>query len=164
MTVLIPLIGGIFVSLQGTLNGNLGKKVGTIESTYLSFFTGSILLTMIIIFLGDGNIFRITEVPAWQLLCVIFGFIFIFVMAFSVPKIGVTATNATIVIGQLVTSMVVDHFGWFGSDVIPFTIERFIGVLLMIAALYFIYMESAMVKKKTKQMMKKEKLQKLSND
>lgn len=43
MAVLIPLIGGIFVSLQGTLNGNLGKKIETIESTYLPFFLGSIL-------------------------------------------------------------------------------------------------------------------------
>lgn len=43
MAVLIPLIGGIFVSLQGTLNGKLGKKIETIESTYLPFFLGSIL-------------------------------------------------------------------------------------------------------------------------
>ena len=150
MAVLIPLIGGMFVSLQGTLNGNLGKKIGTIESTYLSFFTGTVLLTIVVIFLGDGNLFKITEAPAWQWICAIFGFIFIFVTAFSVPKIGVTATNATIVIGQLITSMVVDHFGWFGSDVTPFTMKRLIGVLLMIAALYFIYMESEIIKMKTK--------------
>lgn len=150
MAVLLPFIGGIFVSLQGTLNGNLGKKVGTIESSYLSFFTGTMLLTVFVVLFGDGNLLNITEVPTWQLFCAIFGFIFVFVLAFSVPKIGVTATNAAIVIGQLVTSMVVDHFGWFGSNVTPFTMKRFIGILLLLAALYFIYMESAIVKKKTK--------------
>lgn len=164
MTVLIPLIGGMFVSIQSTLNGNLGKKVGTIESAYLSFFIGSVLLTIVVIFFGDGNIFKIIEAPVWQLICAIFGFIFIFVMAFSVPKIGVTATTTTVVIGQLVTSMIVDHFGWFGSDVTPFTMKRLIGVLLMTAALYFIYMESAIVKKKTKKKVRREALQKQSND
>lgn len=149
MAVLIPLIGGMFVSLQGTLNGNLGKKVGTIESTYLSFFTGTVLLTIVVIFLGDGNLFKITEAPAWQWICAIFGFIFIFVTAFSVPKIGVTATNATIVIGQLITSMVVDHFGWFNNEITPFTMKRFIGILLMVGALFFIYIEEIHNKKKT---------------
>src|SRR5699024_4823363 len=149
MAVLIPLIGGMFVSLQGTLNGNLGKRVGTIESTYLSFFTGTVLLTIVVIFLGDGNLFKITEAPAWQWICAILGFIFIFVTAFSVPKICVTATNATIVIGQLITSMVVDHFGWFNNEITPFTMKRFIGILFMVGALFFIYIEEIYNKKKT---------------
>lgn len=148
MAVLIPLIGGMFVSLQGTLNGNLGKKIGTIESTYLSFFTGTVLLTIVVIFLGDGNLFKITEAPAWQWICAIFGFIFIFVTAFSVPKIGVTATNATIVIGQLITSMVVDHFGWFNNEITPFTLKRFIGILLMVGALFLFILKKSTTRKR----------------
>ena len=152
MTVLLPLISGIFVSLQAALNGNLGKKVGTIESTYLSFFTGSIFLSIVVIVLGDGNIFKITEAPPWQWICAIFGLIFVFVLAFSSPKIGVTATTTTIVIGQLAASMMIDHFGWFASDVTPFSMKRLAGIILMIGALYFIFKEQD---DETKQVSKK---------
>jgi len=73
---------------------------------------------------------------------------YLILLFFSVAKLGAGIAMTAVIVGQLVTSMIVDHFGWFGSDVTPFTMKRFIGVLLMTVALYCIYMESAIVKKK----------------
>ncbi|MCE5002151.1 DMT family transporter [Staphylococcus pseudoxylosus] len=42
-------------------------------------------------------------------------------------------------IGQLAIGIIIDHFGWFDSLVIHFEWRRFIALLFMAIALYFIY-------------------------
>lgn len=139
--VFMPIIAGIGVSFQSAVNGRLGREVGTIESTYISFLTGTIFLTVVVLLFGQGNLLMITEVPFWQLLCAIFGIIFVLIMVFAVPIIGVTATTLTVIIGQLGAGMAIDHFGLFHQEISQFDMKRFFGVLCMIGAFYFIYKE-----------------------
>lgn len=141
--VIIPLLAGAGISIQSGMNGSLGNKIGTLASAYLSFFTGSIFLTIVVFLFGSGGIFKISEVPFWQLLCALLGLYVVYVMAFSVPVIGVATTTTTVIIGQLTASMAIDHFGWFASEMTPFSLKRFIGVVFMIGALYFVYKEEA---------------------
>ncbi|SFC25290.1 transporter family-2 protein [Bacillus sp. OV322] len=139
LIVIIPILAGIGLSIQSAINGTLGKKAGTIESAFFTFFTGAIILTIVVNFFGSGNILHVTEVPKWQLICAIFGVIYLSLMVLAVPKIGVTAAVVSVIIGQLAASMLIDNFGWFGSETVHFDTKRFIGVLLMIAALYFVF-------------------------
>ncbi|WP_046226736.1 DMT family transporter [Paenibacillus dauci] len=139
--LLLPLLAGIGLSVQSAVNGTFGKRIGTIESAFFTFFTGAIFLTIIVNFFGQGNILNIHEVPKWQLLCAIFGVIYLSLMVLAVPKIGVTAAVISVIVGQLVASMVIDHFGWFESEVVPFGIKRLIGVVLMCIALFFVFRE-----------------------
>lgn len=83
--------------------------------------------------------FAILEVPKWQLSAVFLGVLFLLFIIAAVPKIGVIATNITVIIGQLVIGIVIDNFGWFNSLVIPIDMKRFFALLFMIIALYFIY-------------------------
>lgn len=139
--VLLPIIAGVGVSVQSAVNGKLGSEVGTMESTYISFLTGSLFLTVIVLLFGQGNLFLIVEAPFWQWLCAIFGIIFVMIMVYAVPHIGVTATTLTVIVGQLGAGMAIDHFGWFHQEVTSFNWQRFIGMLCLIAAFYFIYKE-----------------------
>ncbi|MDR0139593.1 DMT family transporter [Metabacillus idriensis] len=139
LLVILPILAGIGLSIQSAINGTFGKKAGTIESAFLTFFTGAIFLTIVVNFFGKGNILAVTEVPKWQLLCAIFGVIYLSLMVLAVPKIGVTAAVVSVIIGQLTASMAIDHFGWFESQVIAFDLKRFTGIVLMAAALYFVF-------------------------
>ncbi len=38
---LIALIGGMTLAAQGQINGGLGKKIGVIESSFVSFAVGT---------------------------------------------------------------------------------------------------------------------------
>lgn len=147
LLVLLPIVAGIAVSVQAAVNGRLGSEVGTIESTYISFLTGSIFLTFVVVFFGKGNLLLLKDVPAWQLLCAFFGIIFVLLMVFSVPKIGVTTTTVLVVIGQLSAGMAIDHYGLFLQEVNVFNWKRFFGFLLLLGALYFIYREKSLAQK-----------------
>ena len=71
MKILFPLLavlGGITIAIQGQINGGLGKKVGVIEASFISFGIGTLALLFIVLFAGNGNISAIASVPKWQLI------------------------------------------------------------------------------------------------
>lgn len=139
LMVLLTLAGGIALSAQSSINGTFSRKAGTFETAFLTFFTGALFMTIIVLFFGHGNITHVFEAPKWQLICAVLGVSFMFLTVLTVPKIGVAGANITAITGQLLGSMLIDHFGWFGSKHVPFDGSRAAGVAFMLLALYFIF-------------------------
>lgn len=54
--LLLTLAGGLAVGMQAAINGGLGKKVGSIEATFISFCIGTAALFFMVLFWGKGNI------------------------------------------------------------------------------------------------------------
>lgn len=52
LMILFILLGGIALSAQSSINGTFSRKAGTIETTLLTFLTGLMFLTVIILFLA----------------------------------------------------------------------------------------------------------------
>jgi len=137
--VLLPLIAGAAVSLQGTVNGTLGRKVGRIESAFISFLTGTLFCGLAILLFGNGSLLAVTQVPLWQASVAILGPLHVLIMIVVIPIIGVTATAVTVIIAQLTTSVVLDHFGWITGESIAIDRSRLCALLLLFSSLYFIF-------------------------
>ncbi len=137
--ILFTLIGGITLSAQSSINGTFSRKAGTIETTFLTFLTGTMFLTVFIIFFGSGDVLALLEAPKWQLSAAFLGTAYLLLTVIAVPRIGVIATNIAGIAGQLVIGVIIDHFGWFNSLVIELDIKRVLALLFMIISLYFIY-------------------------
>ena len=54
------------------------------------------------------------------------------------PRIGVLNVLAAAVVGQLLVSILIDHFGWFGVPVQPVSIARLAGAVSLVAGLFLI--------------------------
>lgn len=139
LLLLAAVFGGSMLSAQSSLNGALSRKAGTYESTFLTFITGAMILLIIVLFFGQGNVAAILDAPKWQLSAVWFGVGYLFLTILAVPQIGVIAANISTVIGQLGAGIVIDHFGFFGGMQISFDWERGLAIILMLAALRLIY-------------------------
>lgn len=139
LMILFTLIGGLTLSAQSSINGTLSRKAGTIETTLLTFLTGTLFLAIFILFFGQGNVLGILEAPKWQLGAAFLGTLYLLLTVMAVPRIGVIATNIAGIAGQLVIGVLIDHFGWFNSLVISLDMKRAFALLFMIIALYFIY-------------------------
>ena len=137
--ILFTLIGGITLSAQSSINGTFSRKAGTIETTFLTFLTGTMFLTIFILFFGSGNLLGILEAPKWQLSAAFLGTMYLLLTVMAVPRIGVIATSIAGIAGQLVIGVIIDHFGWFNSIVIEIDIKRMFALLFMFISLYFIY-------------------------
>ncbi|MCY8692155.1 DMT family transporter [Bacillus spizizenii] len=137
--ILFTMIGGLTLSAQSSINGTFSRKAGTIETTFLTFLTGTMFLTIFILFFGSGSVLGLLEAPKWQLSAAFLGTAYLLLTVIAVPRIGVIATNIAGIAGQLVIGVMIDHFGWFNSLVIELDIKRVFALLFMIISLYFIY-------------------------
>nr|WP_106782687.1 DMT family transporter [Lysinibacillus timonensis] len=133
---ILALIAGMAVAVQGQINGGLGKKIGVIEGAFFSFALGTLALLFALIFFGNGQISSVTNVPKWQLIGGILGAFFVLVQVLVVPKIGVSTTLLAVIVGQILLSVVIDHFGLFGAERRPIDWNKIAAVLLMFVALY----------------------------
>ncbi|WP_210607848.1 DMT family transporter [Priestia flexa] len=137
--VLLTFVGGYILSAQSSINGKMSPRVGTLETTLVTFITGALFLSIWLLFLGQGNILALSQAPKWQLSGVFFGIGYLFLTILTVPKIGVAVTNIAAIVGQIGAGFIIDQFGFFGADVIDFNFSKGIGLLFMVIALVFIF-------------------------
>src|SRR5690606_1743120 len=131
LLALLDVICGASVAIQSQVNGGLGRKVGLMEASFLSFFIGTLILFFLTIFFGKGNLLEVTEVPRWQLIGGILGALYVCINIFAVNKIGVASTLMAIILGQILLGAVIDHFGLFGGERYPMNSNKIIAILLL---------------------------------
>ncbi|WP_411344151.1 DMT family transporter [Paenibacillus sp. WLX1005] len=134
---IIAIFTGSLLSLEGALYGKLGEQVGTLETDFYNFFMGAIISLILLIFFGRGNLKQITTFPKWNLIGGVLGVTYLLTLVIGVPIVGVGVSMIAIVVGQMVTSMLIDHFGWLGSTRKRIGSKRVAALILMLAALVF---------------------------
>ena len=68
----------------------------------------------------------------------IIGSAFVFAAIFAVPKLGSTAWVSLIIAGQLIMSLILDHYGIMGLPVKPINIYRVLGTCLLFSGTFLI--------------------------
>lgn len=133
--VLLGIVGGMAIGTQAAINAALGRTIGVLETAFVSFLIGAACLGGMVVFAGNGRLGAVVTVPWWQLVGGVLGGFYVFTMVMNVPRLGVAPTITTIVLGQMIMGLVLDHFGWFGVAQSPVTLSRAAAVVLMIVAL-----------------------------
>ncbi|PFO12267.1 hypothetical protein COJ70_25820, partial [Priestia megaterium] len=77
----------------------------------------------------------LNELPRWQLVGGFLGPIYVVVLTLATPHIGIAMTMIAILSGQVGKSVLIDHFGWFGTTRKKVNAERWLALLLIVAAL-----------------------------
>lgn len=139
LMLLLSLIAGFGVAVQAGINGALGKKVGAIEASFISFSIGTLCLLLLVIFFGKGQLGAGLSQPKWMLLGGFLGAYYVLAMVLAVPQIGVASVVVAVIAGQIAASTVIDHFGLFGSRQIPIDWQRMLGIVFLAAALLLFY-------------------------
>lgn len=115
ISYLLALLAGAALSFEGAIYAELGKTIGQIETSFYNFFMGSIIMGLLWLFFGKGELSYTLKAPKWSLLGGVMGVVYLTSIVVSVPFVGVGITMVAVIIGQLVMSMVIEHFGWLGS-------------------------------------------------
>ncbi|MDO7908913.1 DMT family transporter [Paenibacillus sp. JX-17] len=132
---MIAIFTGALLSLEGALYGKLGEQVGSLEADFYNFFMGAVISLILLIFFGKGNLSQITKFPKWNLVGGVLGVVYLLTLVIGVPIVGVGISMIAIVVGQMVTSMMIDHFGWLGSGRKRIGSKRVAALILMLGAL-----------------------------
>jgi transporter family-2 protein len=135
------LIAGAFVVLQTGANARLKDVfVHPIGAVIVSSQLGVVLL------LGALAILRTSPIPVrpgglpwWAWMGGILGAAYAVTVVILARPLGAATLTALVVTGQLVCSVILDHFGLMGFDVHPTGVMRVIGCLLLLAGLGLIW-------------------------
>ena len=60
----------------------------------------------------------------------------VFGIAWIIPQIGAQQMTVMLLTGQILSAMLLSHFGWLGSPVAPVSVTNAMGALLMIGGVY----------------------------
>ncbi len=130
--LLLALAAGVTMALQGSLNTVLGKVVGLLEATFFVHVIGTVALVVLLLLgLGQGNLGRYAQAPWYVYLGGILGVAIIYLVQASISRLGVAIATTAIVVGQVSTALLIDHFGLFGLRAIPFTWWKLLGLIFL---------------------------------
>lgn len=135
----IAFIAGLGITLQTTLNSQLAKGLGGDSATAALFSFSAGALGLGVFSLVRGGLFSslaaIPAQPLWTLAGGFIGACALFSYVVLAPKIGFSALLGLAIVGQLTSSMAIDHFGLLGSIPRPASLLKIAGMLVMLAGL-----------------------------
>ncbi|MQW92664.1 EamA-like transporter family protein [Acinetobacter wanghuae] len=131
------VLAGMGLSVEAGLLGPLGEEIGHMWATLGIFAVGSLLLTFGLIF-GRPRLGLMFKQPRWQLTGGILGPIYVIALTIATPHIGVGLTMVGILLGQIATSLVIDHWGLLGSRKRRVDQYRIAALIAVLAALWLI--------------------------
>jgi transporter family-2 protein len=131
LLVLLMACGGVAVAVQPSINARLAQKVGTYESSLISFAVGTLCLLLVVLLAGRGNLRGVADASWWELSGGLLGAFFVTMTIIAVPRMGTAAVMAIVIAGQLATGALLDQFGSFGLRQVPMTPLRGLGIALL---------------------------------
>ena len=138
----IAVLAGVLLPLQAGLNTELGRAVNSpVYAAFLSFIVGSLGLLAYCLIARDVQLADIcggVQLPWVYWTGGLMGAFYVAAIIILTPKLGVALTFGLTVAGQMVFSVVVDHYGWLGVPVHPINWVRTIGVLLIVGGVVLI--------------------------
>ncbi|MEW6447793.1 MAG: DMT family transporter [Bacillota bacterium] len=137
-SLLVAASSGAVMAVQGSVNALLGKISGLWEATFIVHAVGTAFAGLLVLCLGCGGFLRLGKAPWYAWTGGVLGVLIIYGVARSIPKVGVAPATTAIIIGQVLTATIIDHFGLFGMTRLPFTWWRIIGCLLLAAGAWFL--------------------------
>jgi len=143
--ILVGIVGGVCVAVEGSLNSLLGHHVGVLKAIIAPFAVGLITVLVAVAVTGSagsgtgGGWF---SAPWYSYLGGVAAAVFVGSIIYVAPKVGVAAAFSAVLVGQFVASLILDATGVFAASSIPITGSRIIGLLLVVAGMNLFFMKS----------------------
>lgn len=127
---------GILISFLIYLNGALSKIVGNFTSLAISHFIGFFIITVIkLVFVKNKSNF---PKKIYLYLGGLFNILNFFIQNTTVREVGVSGTVIFIVVGQMISSLIIDHFGFLNRNIHKIEPKKIFSLLLILIGAIFI--------------------------
>ena len=132
IAITMSFVAGLAGAAQASVSGALGKRVGSVQAAAFGAIVAAVLLVGLAVLTGRGaSIGDVFRQPAWLMISGVFGAGIVLTLAYAPPRIGTFAAVALMIAGQLIAGAAIDAFGWLGTERIPITATRVIGLVLL---------------------------------
>lgn len=132
--LLLALIAGAMMPTQAATNNKMAVFVDSpVLAALISFIIGTIALFVYVLLSGTplGNLSSAKDAPAIAWVGGLLGAFFVAATVALVPRLGVAMTFSVLIAGQMIVTLVIDHFGLLGVPVKEVSIARISGIVLI---------------------------------
>lgn len=138
LLILLTIVGGMGLSVEAGILGPLGAEVGDLWATFSIFGVGTVLTFLLMLFFSPRNAPSYFSQPGWTLLGGILGPIYVVALTVAAPVIGVAMTMIGVLAGQVFKSLLIDHYGLFGTPHRKINVRRVYALIFILAALLLV--------------------------
>lgn len=146
--MLIPLFFaagvGLAMATQTAVNSQLRQYLNSpIQAAFFSFLAGTICLAiMMLVMMWNGSatkptLSQLNEIPVWLWVGGLLGVYAVTASIYTAPKLGFLTFTGLVLFGQVIMSMLLDHFGLIGVEKNPVNWQRLLGAILIAIGIIF---------------------------
>ncbi len=135
---LLMLVVGLGIPVFAALNGGLASRLQSpmLASTFALLAAIAVIVGVQLLTEGVPRIRFDRSIPPHFYFGGVFVAIYILGMTWVAPRFGVGNAVAFVLLGQLISMALIDHFGWFGAAQYAITLQRVAGLVLMAVGVF----------------------------
>ncbi len=141
LLLFVALLAGFVFPFQAGINAQLRGWIGhPLLAALISFSVGtlSLMICPLLVGIHFPAWSAARQAPWWAWTGGLLGAFSVLVTIVLAPRLGATVFIATVVTGQMIASMILDHFGIVGFRLHPVTFWRVLGVVLLVSGVWLI--------------------------
>lgn len=137
---LIMLIAGIGIPIMGAMSGGLGARLQSPALAAVILFVVGFVLSIMFLFFVEGVPKSIPKepIPIQYYLGGVFIIFYTLSITWVGPRFGIGNAVCFVLLGQLISMSVIDHFSLMGAIHYPISIQRFTGLIFMALGVFLV--------------------------
>lgn len=132
--VIMCIISGAAMSVQGVFNTRLSEQTGLLESNFIVQAT-ALVLAAVSLFWSEGNMARALSVNKLYLTGGVLAMVITLTVMLAIKNLTPTIAISIILISQLAAAALIDAFGLFGTEKAVFGMRKIIGLCVMLGGI-----------------------------
>ncbi len=138
--MIVAVVVGVATVVQVMVNTQLSIAFSSVLwAAFTQFAVGAAALAASGLLLRESvPLAVLPRGPWWIWVGGLIGVLYIIMSLFLLPRIGAALFFASIIVGQLAGSMLIDHYGWMGAPVHRLSLLRVIGGALLVVGVALI--------------------------
>ncbi|MFJ4055692.1 DMT family transporter [Pseudomonas sp. NPDC089743] len=141
LPLLLALLAGVVLPYQAASNAAVGRALGHwLWGAFTSLTVSSVVViaALLILRVPLPDLGKAVQGPWWLWIGGVLGALYVAAAAALTPKLGAAGFLVLVVAGQILTSVIVDHFGLMGVASKPVSLPRLAGVVLILVGVFLV--------------------------
>lgn len=141
LAIIFSVLCGFLLAVMIRLNASLGEAIGPMEATWVIHVVGMIAALAVCLYQRQFQwLPRLKTVPWFLLLGGVYGVIMVWLGNIFIPQLGMAISSSIFITVNLISSCVIDHWGWLGMPQTSISWRRIGGVVVAVVGVVLIYL------------------------
>ena len=133
----VMLIAGIGIPIMAAMTSSLGKHLGSpVAASTFAFFMAFCIALLALMFTDKSFVKQIPSTPKYFFVAGAFIAFYVLSISFVAPHFGIGNAIFFVLVGQMLSAAVIDHYGLFGAQINQLSMTKTLGIFVMVFGIW----------------------------